>query len=130
MFTPRYNIAPSQQVSVVRENENHGRKWAEMRWGLVPHWAKDVSIGNKLINARCETIAEKSSFRSALRHRRCVIPASRFYEWETTSKGKCPHYSTMKDGDRWLLPAFGCLRKIRKGLCWSPGHSSAAMPTA
>ena len=97
MSSPRYNIAPTQQVSVVRDNENHGREWAEMRWGLVPHWAKDLSIGNRLINARCETVAEKPSFRSAIRHRRCIVAASGFYEWKVTSKGKFPHYVTMTD---------------------------------
>ena len=68
-----------------------------MRWGLVPHWAKDQAIGSKLINARCETVAEKPSFRNAIRHRRCIVPASGFFEWAATPKGKVPHYITTRD---------------------------------
>ena len=65
--------------------------------GLVPHWAKEISIGSKLINARCETIHEKSSFRHAIRSRRCIIPASGYFEWAASSSGKLPHYITMRD---------------------------------
>ncbi len=90
---PRYNIAPSQPVAVIT-NENP----AEMtfhRWGLVPSWAKDLSIGNSLINARAETAAEKPSFKHALKRRRCLIPANGFYEWPT--KGKNPMYIHLDD---------------------------------
>lgn len=78
---PRWNIAPSQSVIVV--NDTGQRQLVTMRWGLVPSWAKDVSIGNKMINARAETIAEKPAFRAALKKRRCLIPADGFYEWTT-----------------------------------------------
>ena len=71
---PRYNVAPSQDVAVARAAED-GRTLAMLRWGLIPSWARDHAIGNKLINARSETAAEKPSFRSAFRHRRCLIPA-------------------------------------------------------
>ncbi|MGC8951148.1 SOS response-associated peptidase [Chloroflexus sp.] len=90
---PRYNIAPTQPVVVVREG-NDGREGVSMRWGLIPSWAKDASVGVKLINARSETVLEKPSFRTAFRRRRCLIPASGFYEWQTTATGKQPFYFT------------------------------------
>jgi putative SOS response-associated peptidase YedK len=99
MLAPRYNIAPTQNILILRENESRNREYAEARWGLVPHWAKDITIGNKLINARCETVAEKPSFRNAIKHRRCIIPTSGFYEWKTIPSGKQPHYITLKAGD-------------------------------
>jgi putative SOS response-associated peptidase YedK len=75
-----WNVAPTQQVGVVVASDG-GVVYREMRWGLIPSWAKDMSIGSRLINARGETAAEKPAFRSAYRARRCVIPASGFYEW-------------------------------------------------
>ncbi len=83
-FAPRYNIAPTQTVPVVRLDEDGERQWAWLRWGLVPSWAKDPSIGNRMINARAETVAEKPSFRSAFRRRRCLVPSDGFYEWRKT----------------------------------------------
>jgi putative SOS response-associated peptidase YedK len=80
-YEPRYNIAPTQVVGVVREGHK-GREWAPMQWGLVPSWAKDASMGAKMINARSETAAEKPAFRSAFKRRRCLVPASGFYEWQ------------------------------------------------
>jgi putative SOS response-associated peptidase YedK len=109
--TPRYNIAPMQQVPVVRQRTDRSREWVEMRWGLVPRWAKDPSIGAKMINARAETIAEKPTFRMAFRHHRCLIPADGFYEWRATPAGKQPVRVGRKDGapfafaglfERWL----------------------------
>lgn len=89
---PRYNIAPGQPVLVVREADA-GRELAPVVWGLIPSWAKDPAIGQKLGNARAETVAEKPSFRSAFRHRRCIVPASGFYEWQATGgKTKQPWY--------------------------------------
>ncbi len=76
---PRYNIAPTQQVAAVRATAS-GRELAFLRWGLIPSWSSDPAIGNKLINARAETVAEKPSFRSAFKRRRCLIPASGYYE--------------------------------------------------
>ena len=93
----RYNIAPTQEVLVVREASNGGRYLSTVRWGLVPHWAKDASIGSKMINARSETVHEKASFRQAIRHRRCIVPISGFYEWVATPGGKHPHYITARD---------------------------------
>ena len=86
-YAPRYNIAPSAQVLIVRNNEA-----AMVRWGLVPRWAKDPSIGAKMKNARAESIAEKPSFREAYRSRRCLVPANGFYEWKPEHGIKQPYY--------------------------------------
>ncbi|MBO9337518.1 MAG: SOS response-associated peptidase [Chloroflexus sp.] len=109
---PRYNIAPTQAVVAVREIDGH-RELVSLRWGLIPAWAKDASIGNRLINARSETILEKPSFRTAFQRRRCLIPASGFYEWQTLPDGKQPFYFTPGDDalmafaglwDQWRAP--------------------------
>jgi len=95
---PRYNIAPTQPIIVVRTNpELLEREAAFMRWGLVPHWAKDLAIGNKLINARSETVEEKPSFRSAFKRRRCLVPADGFYEWRSEAGRKQPYHIRLKD---------------------------------
>jgi putative SOS response-associated peptidase YedK len=97
-ITPRYNIAPTQQVPIVRLREGE-RELSQLRWGLVPFWAKDPAIGNKLINARAETIASKPAFRESYRKARCLIPASGFYEWAKMTDGrKQPVHIGMKDG--------------------------------
>ena len=89
----RFNIAPTQSVAVVRCQENTtARELAMLHWGLIPAWAKDAKIGNRMINARSETAATKPSFRSAFRRRRCLIPADGFYEWQQTPDGKQPFY--------------------------------------
>jgi putative SOS response-associated peptidase YedK len=91
-FWPRYNIAPTQSVAVVRSSEQ-GNELSMLRWGLIPSWAKDVKIGASLINARSETVATKPAFRSAFKRRRCLIPADGFYEWKKTGpKTKQPFY--------------------------------------
>ena len=95
----RYNIAPSQQVVAVRQNKAETRELVQLRWGLIPSWAKDTSIGHKMINARSETAYEKPSFKQALRTRRCLIPANGFYEWEKVGKEKIPHYIRLRGGD-------------------------------
>ncbi|MCC7406838.1 MAG: SOS response-associated peptidase [Phycisphaeraceae bacterium] len=82
---PRYNIAPSQPVPAILTAPSCKREMRLLRWGLVPHWAKDITIGSKLINARVETLAQKPAFRDALRYRRCLIPADGFYEWRTST---------------------------------------------
>jgi len=97
-FPPRYNIAPSQLVGAVRATDN-GRRWVELRWGLVPNWAKEPSIGNRMINARAETVATKHAFREAFEQRRCAIPADGFYEWQKLDGGrKQPYYLSRTDG--------------------------------
>ena len=95
---PRFNIAPTQTVPIVRAGREAPREWADVRWGLVLSWAKDPKIGARMINARGETVAEKPSFRSAIKTRRCLIPADGFYEWATTDVGKRPHYIHFADG--------------------------------
>jgi len=97
-ISPRYNIAPTQQVWIIRGSATGGKHLSSARWGLVPHWAKDLSIGNRMINARCETVHEKPAFRQSIHTRRCIVPASGFFEWTTTPTGKTPHYVTMRDG--------------------------------
>jgi len=93
-----YNIAPSQMVACVRNDpENEHRECTLLKWGLVPSWAKDESIGNKMINARAETVAEKPSFRSAFKKRRCLILAHGYYEWKREGKTKQPYYIRFKD---------------------------------
>lgn len=86
---PRYNVAPLQTMPVVIGQGRH-KRFQMMQWGLVPFWAKDQSIGNKLINARLETITQKSSFKYAVRERRCIVPADGYYEWLKTDTGKQP----------------------------------------
>ena len=96
---PRYNIAPTQPVAAVRRNPDTGRReLTHMHWGLIPFWAKDPSIGSRMINARSETVAEKPAFRAAFKYRRCIIPASGFYEWQKQNGHKQPHYIHHKDG--------------------------------
>ncbi|MEM6456176.1 MAG: SOS response-associated peptidase [Acidobacteriota bacterium] len=92
-LTPRYNIAPTQHAPVVRvDPEREVRAVTHLRWGLIPSWAKDPSIGNRMINARAETVAEKPSFRSAFKRRRCLVLTDGFYEWTKTPDGKQPHH--------------------------------------
>lgn len=90
-LTPNYNCAPTQLLPVITD-EKPGQI-SLFRWGLIPFWAKDIAIGNKLINARSETITEKASFKNAFRRRRCLVPADAFYEWKTpeAKKGKIPY---------------------------------------
>jgi putative SOS response-associated peptidase YedK len=100
----RYNIAPSQDVPVIVRNSPN--RIMMMRWGLIPHWAKDESIGYKMINARAETITEKPSFKTLLPSKRCIVPASGYYEWQQTEgKGKQPFY--IHDADDEYLPFAG-----------------------
>ncbi|HRK19654.1 MAG TPA: SOS response-associated peptidase [Hyphomicrobiaceae bacterium] len=90
-YPPRYNIAPTQPVAIVRIGADHKRELALVRWGLIPGWVKDPRTFTTLINARAETLLEKPSFRSALRHRRCIVPADAFYEWTGKPGAKQPH---------------------------------------
>ena len=91
----RYNIAPGQEVVAVTAPERR-RLLTEFKWGLVPAWAKDRSIGNRMINARAETVLEKPGFRGAFKSRRCLIPASGFYEWKKESKNRIPYFIRLK----------------------------------
>ena len=89
---PRYNIAPTQHIAAIRNNENDGRELTMLRWGLIPFWAKDKSIGNRMINARAETVAEKPAYRAAYHRRRCLVLADGFYEWHKEAAGKVPYF--------------------------------------
>ncbi|HEY0835337.1 MAG TPA: SOS response-associated peptidase [Azospirillum sp.] len=95
---PRWNIAPTQDVAAVRLGEDGARHLVLLRWGLVPSWADDPVIGSRMINARGETLAGKPAFRSAFRHRRCLVPADGFYEWKTAGKRKQPYLIRRADG--------------------------------
>ena len=95
-ISPRYNIAPTQEVAVVPNNGEN--RMEHFRWGLIPSWAKDPKIGNRMINARSETLAEKPSFRTAYKRRRCLVLADGYYEWrgEGDRGGKTPYYIRME----------------------------------
>lgn len=98
LLLQRYNIAPSQPVTTVRASSTgSGREIAFLRWGLILSWSKDTSLGNRLINARAETVQEKPSFRNAFRRHRCLIPTSGFYEWQMQERGKQSYYIRMRD---------------------------------
>lgn len=114
---PRYNIAPTQTVIVVSDDGT--RHLTQMQWGLIPSWAKDPTIGNRMINARAETVATKPAFRVALRKRRCLIPADGFYEWQQAGRRKQPVYITFKTRepfsfaglwDTWTAPDGEAIR--------------------
>jgi putative SOS response-associated peptidase YedK len=102
----RYNIAPTQYIAAIRNDGEDDRELAMLRWGLVPFWAKDPSIGNRMINARAETVAEKPSYRAAYRHRRCLVLADGFYEWHTEGGIKRPHYISAADGQPFAFAAL------------------------
>lgn len=111
-YTPRYNVAPMQQVLAV-VNDGERNRLGELRWGLVPSWASDEKIGSKMINARAETLLEKPSFRSLVARRRALVPADGFYEWKQNGGEKQPMRITMRDGgifsmaalyDTWVAP--------------------------
>ncbi|KZM51501.1 SOS response-associated peptidase [Labrenzia sp. OB1] len=115
-FPPRYNIAPTQPLAIVRQNLGGKRQFHLVRWGLIPAWSKDPSSFSLLINARAETASQKPSFRSAMRHHRCLVPASGFYEWRRTPEGKQPFWIRPADGgvmafaglwDTWSDPDGG-----------------------
>ena len=113
-WNPRYNIAPSQPVATIRQDAREPiPEISPMRWGLVPSWAKDPSIGYKTINARAETVANTPSFREPFKSQRCLIPADGFYEWQRNGKAKQPYCFEVNDGqlfafaglwDRWMNP--------------------------
>lgn len=113
-LTNRYNIAPTQSAPAILIDETKGnRVHRELRWGLIPSWAKDASIGSRMINARAETLSEKPSFQTAFKRRRCLIAATGFYEWQKLERGKQPHCIRMaNDGvfamaglwERWRSP--------------------------
>jgi putative SOS response-associated peptidase YedK len=106
-FPESFNVAPTQLAPVVREIDGQ-RRLDLLRWGLVPFWAKDLSIGNSLINARADTAATKPAFRAAFKSRRCLVPASGFYEWQKVkgSKAKQPHYVQLASEEPMFFAGF------------------------
>ena len=109
----RYNIAPMQTIPIVRQNAAGERELVQVRWGFVPRWSKDPSIGARMINARAETVAERPAFRNAFQRHRCLVPADGFYEWRKGPAGKQPMRIARADGqpfgmaglyERWLSP--------------------------
>ena len=113
-LAPRFNVAPTQPVATVRRAIDGKRELVFMRWGLVPHWANDASIGARMINARAETVAEKPAFRDAFRQRRCLVAADGFYEWREEDGRRQPFRIGMKGGgvfafaglwERWTAKA-------------------------
>ena len=120
-FAPRYNIPPGTDIPVIRQSPEGKRVLHLLRWGLVPHWVKDPSIGARLNNARGESIAGKASFREAFKRRRCLVPASGFYEWAKEGRAKQPFYISLKSGDpmamagiweSWKAPDGNVLRTV------------------
>lgn len=98
-FPPRYNIAPTQPVAIVRNGHAGARELALVRWGLIPSWAKEPEKFSTLINARSETASQKPSFRASMRHRRCIVPADAFYEWTGKPGAKQPHMISLRSGE-------------------------------
>lgn len=120
LLKPRYNIAPSQPVPVLRlkpRQSNSQRELVLLRWGLIPSWAKDPAVGNRMINARAESVAVKPAFRGALQRRRCLLVADGFYEWQGASRSKQPYFIRFRD-DRPF--AFAGLWESWEG----PDHSA------
>lgn len=110
-FPRRWNVAPQSPVPVVYESKSGERVCELMRWGLVPSWAREPAIGHKLNNARSDGVFDKPSFRQAVRRRRCLLPASGFYEWQATPGGKQPWYVSARDGS--LLAMAGLFEAWR-----------------
>lgn len=136
-FPRRWNVTPQSPVPVVYETREGERVAETMRWGLVPHWARDATIGHKLNNARADGVFDKPSFRQAARRRRCLLPASGFYEWQATRGGKQPWYISGRDGqplamaglfaawrptesDEWLLTC--CIITVDANELMAPIH--------
>ncbi len=118
-LSSRFNIAPTQDIPVVRqERESYERELDLMRWGLVPSWAPDLSIGNRMINARSETVASKPSFRTAFQRRRCLIVADGYYEWKKIGKTKQPYHIRMATDSPFAMAGLW--------EAWRGGKSAAA----
>lgn len=126
LFRPRYNIAPSQAVLGVVADDA-GRHAKVLQWGFIPHWVKEPSALNQLINARAETVATKPAFRDALRARRCLIPADGFYEWRRDPAGRKVPYHICLKGEQPF--AFAGLWSVWRGPDGAPVHSCAIVTT-
>jgi len=113
-ITPRYNIRPGQNVVAIRQDKDSGARFADrLKWGLIPSWAKDEKIAYKTINARSETVDQKPSYRSAFKRRRCLIPATGFFEWKKVEGGKQPYNIRLKSGG--IFSIAGLWERWEKG---------------
>lgn len=130
--TPRFNVAPTQTLPVIVRNSPN--RVEMMRWGLIPSWAKDAAIGGRMINARAETVAEKPAFKRSLRARRCLVPASGFFEWKREGAAKTPHYIHLTNEplfafaglyDTWRDPAG---REVRSYTILTTGPNDLMAP--
>lgn len=119
-FRPGYNNAPTQTQPVVR-HEDGARVIRPMRWGLVPHWAKDPKIGNRMINARSETVADKPAYRSPFKRQRCLVPATGFYEWKRQGKAKIPHLIRLRESRVFAMAGIWS--------SWHKGEGDAPLET-
>ena len=108
-FKASYNVCPGSEITIVRLDRQKRRVARQHRWGLIPHWAKDPSIGNKLANARGESLAERPAFRDAFRRSRCLVPASGFYEWQSVAGRKQPWYFFPTDAELFGLAGITAL---------------------
>lgn len=124
-LAPRWNIAPTQDIAAVRvgseDGGRGGRHLVLLRWGLVPHWAEDPCIGNRMINARAESVADKPAFRTAFRQRRCLIPIDGFYEWQALEGGKRKQPYAIRRRDRAPMALAGLWER------W-PGPKGQSLP--
>ncbi len=126
-FPPRYNIAPTQPVAIVRMTPDAQRELRLVRWGLIPGWVKDPRKIRLMINARAESVTDKASFRGPLRHRRCLVPATGFYEWTGAARARIPYLFHPRDGG---LIAFGGLAEHWLGADGSELESMAIVTVA
>lgn len=115
-LAPRYNIAPTQEVEIVRLNDWGTWRIGPSRWGLLPPWSKDTSWASKMINARAETVMEKRSFKAAFNARRCLVPADGYYEWKKMRDGKQPYHITLKNGALMLFAGLWEKWEIKEGV--------------
>lgn len=137
-FAPSWNVAPTQEALVVRRHPQTGARHLDvLRWGLVPHWAKDPAGAARLINARSETILEKASFRDAFARRRCLVPMDGFYEWHAEGKVKRPFAVALRDGapmavaglwEGWKQPDGSWLRSYTVITTASAGRQAVMHP--
>lgn len=125
-FAPRYNVCPGSEVLAVREDKAGGRRALALRWGLVPHWAKDPALGNKLANARGESLEDRPAFRDAFLSWRCLVPASGYYEWQAAGRAKRPWFVRPSDAPLFGLAGITALWHGPQG----PVHSVALITTA
>ena len=121
-LAPTYNMAPTDTGLIVRQRPD-GRVAEAARWGLVPTWAKDPSIGSKMFNARVETIAEKASFKNAFTKRRCIVPANGYYEWQVTENGKVPQFIHTVDGSPLAFAGLAEVWRASKDDPWLVSYS-------